>query len=63
MHKLMQNKTFEIEATQLVELSQDELMQAQGGESAWYWVAYGIGSAVHAYHTVINDPSYSTPIA
>ena len=31
----------------LQELSFEESTQINGGESAWYWIAYGVGLVVH----------------
>lgn len=34
-------------AHQLVALSKEEMIATQGGESAWYWVAYGVANVIH----------------
>ena len=33
----------------LKELSADETLMTDGGESLWYWIAYGIGSIGRSY--------------
>jgi hypothetical protein len=33
-----------VDALQLEQLTSDELLITDGGESAWYWVAYYVGS-------------------
>ncbi|MEJ5145415.1 hypothetical protein [Sphingobacterium sp. MYb388] len=30
----------------LIEINEQELSLINGGESAWYWVAYGVRSAI-----------------
>ena len=37
-----------IESMDLKELTTEELTAVNGGESLWYWVAYGVGTAAHA---------------
>lgn len=44
----MHTQIFEAVTSQFSELSTDEMMDTQGGESAWYWIAYGIGSWYNA---------------
>ncbi len=32
----------------LVEMSQDEMLVNQGGESIFYWISYGVSSFLHS---------------
>ncbi len=43
---------------EMQELSLEELRNTRGGESAWYWVAYSLGSAVKA----VSDWAHAEPI-
>ena len=51
-------KTNDLSRFNLTELSADETQLIAGGESLWYWVAYGIGAvgrgAVLFYNSVVN---------
>ena len=50
----------------LEDLSKIELTTYHGGESLWYWPAYGIGAAVRgivwAWNEVQGDPAYYASI-
>lgn len=46
-----------MENMNLKELSSIELIEINGGESFWYWVAYGIGATVKLLSTS-SDSSY-----
>jgi hypothetical protein len=46
-----------MENMNLKELSQIELIETNGGESLWYWVAYGVGASVR-FLTTPSDSSY-----
>jgi len=39
----------ENETIKLMDLSFDELKKINGGETAWYWVAYGVGQFVRGW--------------
>lgn len=45
----------------LVNLSEDELMDTQGGESVFYWLAYGSGQAYY-YLKIAASMDESIPI-
>ena len=50
--------TNELSKLDLNELTRDEAQLIGGGESLWYWMAYGIGAvgrgAVFIYNSVVN---------
>jgi hypothetical protein len=56
----MKSEKFDLE--NLKELSSDEASSINGGESAWYWVAYGIGSVgrgvAYVWNEISRDPEY-----
>ncbi|MBV8325755.1 hypothetical protein [Chryseobacterium sp.] len=39
---------------ELIDLTENECLSISGGESAWYWVAYGARRAV-AFMSDVND--------
>ena len=45
-------------SSELQELTFEQGSGINGGESAWYWIAYGIGATVHFIH----DAATSEPI-
>lgn len=48
----------------LSELSQCEMENTQGGESAWYWVAYGVSSVIHgAWEVAQQAGAYQSSLA
>lgn len=48
-------------SSELQELTFEQASGINGGESLWYWIAYGVGTAAHAVgtaaHAVVNGIS------
>ena len=55
-------KTNELHACGIEDISEEEMQKINGGESFWYWVAYGAGSVGRGVSFVWNecarDPEY-----
>jgi hypothetical protein len=44
-------------SSEMQELSFDEASTINGGESAWYWVAYGVSAVAHfIYEAATSEP-------
>ncbi len=45
----------EIKSIECTELSKEEYVTIHGGESAWYWIAYGSGVVAREYKEFAID--------
>lgn len=43
----------------LKELTLEETLQINGGETLWYWIAYSLGSAVNISRSLRSNPNYA----
>lgn len=50
---------FELLDSCLIELSDEDMNETYGGESLWYWIAYGTGYAVGTAKAFADGAAYS----
>ena len=46
---------YKFSETEFIELTPEEILETNGGESAWYWLSYGIGSVGRGVAYVWNE--------